>query len=1114
MNNLDEKTRAKLKKARSSCWNFFIKRRPIAWLALIGIIISGLISYNSLPREIQPEVNIPFVVVSTGLPGASPEDTETLISIPLEKQLSSLSDVKTLGSTSGFSFSSVFLEFEAEVDMAEALNDVKDAVDIAKVDFPEDATEPVVVKAEPNAFSIITFSIIGDKPLNEVSQIASDIKEELETIKDVKVAEISGQLEKFIEIKIDQEKAEGYGLDLQTISNLISFSNSNLPVGIITTDKINYSVRIDNRFNSIEDIRNLPLISFSNQDNFTPLLLRDIATVEETYPSQNIISKLSVQGANSTPAVSLQLFKREGSNISTVVNSAKEKVEELKQDGTIPSDVEIFITNDNSLYIEEELGTLTSSGIFTTIVIIAILFLALGFKQGLISGLSIPVIFLIAFTGLSIQGMSLNTLSLFSLVIALGLMVDTTIVVMEGIFENIKKGLTPQDAALLSVYTYKWPLIAGTMTTIFAFFPMLLVSGILGEFLATLPLTISAALFASLFISLTIAPSIAAKFVKAKKEGSHQSLLEPFFDKIGLKFRKVTKWAIKRRLIRMFVIITAIVCFGLSMTFPASGALKTEMFPRTDQNYFVVQIETPKGTAIDETEKIVEDIEQVLYSKTYVESFLSKIGTSQSIGLTDDPFFAGGTSDSNLANITVNLIDKEERFEKSFDIADKLRTELSSYRKAKITLQEIDEGPPSDSAVSLQLSGKEIPVLQEISQQIIEIIESIPGTTNASSSLKPGLNEFNYTLDKDVLTYHGLSSLQVSAFIRNIVQGINSSDITLEGEELEIYVKYDLYETDQGRSKLSITDIENLKIATPKGYSIPLSELGEFHFTQSLSSIAREDQKRNVTISSDTTKDANAIEITEILTERLEELDLPTGYEVDFGGEFEEIEESFNELFGKAMPVGLIMIAFTLVLMFNSFKQSFIIIITLPLALIGVFPGLYLIGLELSFPAFLGIVALTGIVVNDAIVLIDRINVRRSEGMEFAEAISEAANARLQPIIMTSITTIVGILPLALTNEFWTGLGFSLIFGLMASTILTLVVVPVLYYSLESANLQRLLAIFLMLLVAILAVLLPLLLGTSISARQLIAIIIIAVTVEALLAFWLKQIANKDIVGA
>lgn len=1029
----------RLDKIRNSVWGFFIQKRPIAILLTLGIIIMGSISAMSLPQELQPEINIPFGSVSTFLPGANPVDTEKLLTIPLEEEIGNVNNIKNLTSSSSFGASIIFVEFEAKADLDISIQELKDAVDRAKPELPDDATDPMVVKAESNDVPVISFSVSGDQSLVELTEIAEFVQDELEIIKGVSRVDLLGGQKRQIEVIINEDKLNHFNLSIQDISNMIKFADLNVPIGITQIDKINYSIRINNEFESINDIRNIPLMTIPGQTS--PILLKDIASIKENFPEQNTISRFSTNGQKAKSAVSLSISKKDAGNIIEVADTCRERVEELLENGDIESSITIEASNDNSEFIRKDLGLLTRNGIQTTFLIMFVLFLALGLKEGFFTGLSIPLSFLIAFTVMNFTGMTINSLSLFSLVIALGLMVDTAIVIMEGIHEYIKKGYEPKDAALLSVDTYKWPLIAGTMTSIFAFSPMLLVSGILGEFLKVLPITISATLFASLFIALTIEPSLATKYLGK----SHKSILGPLFNGLGKIFHRFIKKLIKHRITRVSTILIALTLFVLSLSLPVTGVLKTEMFPQTDIQYFFINVETPKGIILEETEEITKEVENYLQTVPEIDNFLTVIGQSSA---NMDIITTSGSLDSNLANITVNLINDDERELKSYQIAEKIRDEFKTFTGAKVTISELSEGPPSEAPITVRITGDDIETLKDLTKQIESVIKQNPYTENVSTSISKGLNEFVFIFDREALSLHGLSAAMVAGNIRNIVQGLNSTELTINGEDLDILVKYD------HKGKLSISEIENFKIATPGGYFVTLAELGSYEFSESVSSISHEDQTKIMKVVSDIRQNANIVEVTEDLQKKVINLDIPKGYELNFGGDLEDIQQSFNELY-MSMFVGILLIAFTLVLMFNSFRQPFVIILTLPLALIGVFPGLLIIGLNLSFPAFLGVVALAGIVVNDAIVLIDRINQNRKKGLELTEAISESAHARLQPIFMTSITTIIGILPLAISNEFWAGLGFSLIFGLAASTLLTLIVIPVLYYLFEARKDRR-----------------------------------------------------------
>lgn len=1043
---MDIESQKKYDKIKDSAWSFFIERRAISWILMVAIVIMGVSSFLTLPREIQPEINIPIGAVSTVLPGASPTDTESLLTEPLEKEIGTISDIKTLTSTSGFGSSLILIEFEAESDLDKRIQDLKDAVERVKPELPDDALEPFVIRAEANEFAIITYSLMGDRPLPELTKVAEDLADALEKVSGVAKADVVGKQVEQVHVLVDPEKLENYGLDLQTVANIIKFSNANLPLGVVSLDKVNYSLRLDNRFQTLDEIRNLPIINFDNDSN-TNILLKDIAKVETAYAEQNVVTKLSIKGEKSFSAVSIQVYKKDQGNILEIVDTTKEVVQKLKDNKVIPDDLDVGISNDNSLFIRSDLGALTDDGAETAIFIFVILLLALGMREGFIAGFSVPLTFLLTFAVMDAFGLTLNSLSLFSLLIGLGITVDTAIVMMQGIHENLQKGLTPKDASLVAISTYRWPLIVGSLTNMFAFFPMLLVSGLVGEFLKTMPIVISAALIGSLVINLTIIPAFSSKFLRSVKVDAKVTFLESIFNWMGAKVTNLVRRLLHSRSYRVMLILSIIVLFVASMFLPISGVLKAELFPQTDQQYFIVRVEGPTGMVIGETEKIVEKVEKALYKIPEIENFLTIVGSNQSPALSEGVVVGGAAEDGNLANITVNLLPKEERERKSYVIGAELEKQMASFTEAKITVDQLQEGPPTEDAITVRLVGEDLDTLKALAAQVKGIVEDVPGTKGVETSLKGGLNEFQYVLDKDALSFHGLSAGQVAIAVRNMLQGVEAVDIKLENEDKTVIVKYDLLK-ENGRTKLDFNTIESFEIQTPKGYAVSFSQLADYSFSESPNFISREDQKKIVKVTSDIDEAGSAVEITKLIQAEVDKIEVPPDHEIKFGGDFEDVQESFADLY-RSMTVGILLILFCLVLQFNSFKQPLIILITVPLALIGVFPGLLLLGLNLSFPAFLGVVALGGIVVNNAIVLIDRINENRSNHVPFEEAITDATSSRFQAIFMTTLSNIIGILPLALSNEFWAGLGFSIVFGLVFSTVLTLVVIPTFYYIFE-----------------------------------------------------------------
>ena len=1028
--------------SHKSPWTFFIRRRIIAWVAIAGIIITGLFSLINLPKESFPEIEFPMVIVSTVLPGAPPTDTEELLSKPLEKEIATVSGITKLQSSSGFSTSSVVIEFDPKEDMDKAIEKVKDAVDKIKSDLPDDIIGPQVIDIDFSEIPIITYSLISDASVLDLSETAEEVKEELETIDGISKVFISGNLKKEVHIKVNQAKLESANLSILDISNAIQFADFNLPAGAIEIDKSTYSLRFESQINDPQELGEIVLPGPN-------LSIKDIAKIETGTTSKNTFSRISNQGESAKNAVSLTIIKKKGGNTIAIVNDLDAKLEDLKQTQLIPANTEVVISNDNAQFIKKDLNTLTRNGITTIFIITIIIFLAIGLREGIIAGLAIPLTFLISFSTLYFQGYTLNSLTLFSLVISLGLLVDTAIVIMEGIYEGINKGLSRRDAAIESIEIFKWPLIAGTATTTFAFFPMLIVGGIMGEFMKTIPITISATLIASLFVSLALIPAIATKFLKPTSEKTRQGLLTPIVNFIKNIQRNLLTDLLEFRSKRIMLIVGVLAAFAASMALPMSGLLPTEMYAAYDSDYFIVDIETPPGTVLEETNKYAKKAEDYLRTRPEIENFVTIVGSAQTQSLTNLADMATSNTESNVANITVNLLPSSQRKFKSYEITSEIRDTLTNMiPEPDIQVREVKDGPPSEAALVVRLTGPDLTQLKKIAEQAIPIIESIEGTTEVRTDLTKGLDEFVFELDRELLALHGLSSFQVSSIIRSAIQGINATDLTLNNEDVKVIVQYE-------KTKPNFTDLQNIQIPSPKGYMVSLDQLGKYSLQESLSSVNREDQSRIVKILGDVEGDYNAVVITQEIQAQLADLQLPAGYEIKYGGDFEEMSGSFNDLL-VAMLIGILLIAITLVLQFNSFKQCFIILFTLPLALIGVFPGLMLIGMNLSFSAFIGVVALVGVVVNDAIVLISQINRNRQIGeLSFEDSIIEAAYHRFQPVLLTTITTVFGILPVALIDEMWGGVGYSLIFGLIAATALTLIVIPVMYYMLERKKAEK-----------------------------------------------------------
>jgi hydrophobic/amphiphilic exporter-1 (mainly G- bacteria), HAE1 family len=1039
----------------NSFFGFFIKHFRFSYLIIGAIFLFGITSLVTLPRESDPEVKIPFAVVSTVYSGASPEDIEYLITNELESELDNLDNLDEMTSSSNIGFSSIFVQFDPEVDMKEAMRNLRDAVDAAKPKLPQEAEDPIVTEIRANDFPLITFSLFGNYNNSQLQEYADLMQDKLENIPGVSKVPILGELKKEYQITIDQQKIQGYGLNISMVNNIIATSNIDMPLGNIEIDGYKYNLRTEGRFIEIEPLKDLIITYYQDK----PIYLKDIAEIKDTFREKTTISRLSVNGSEPQNTISLQVYKKTGGNILKIVENAKQEVNKLKDNKRVPDDLDIKVTNDNSVYVEDSLNTLGKSAIQTIFLIILIIFIAMGWKESSLAVFVIPLAFLSSFFFMKLIGFTLNSMTTFSLVLSLGLLVDTSIVIMEGIFEAMEhKGMTALQAALHSLATFKLALISGTMTTIAAFVPMLLVSGIMGEYLKFIPLTVLFTLASSLFISLTILPMLASRILRRKKsrqykaQESHQKskimkildpeipLLEKMLVPVKKRYEILLKKLLPSKKAKKTLILSFIGLFILSVLFPIIGLTKIEMFPEVDFDYFIINIETPTGTVIEKTEESIGSVEKYVKSIEESENYVIVIGASQGFYMMTDE----ASNKSNLANITVNLTDTDDREKTSTELAQEARDYFEQYNKddIKITIPSMSGGPPTGSPIEVRVTGDDLDELSRIAKDIKSFLQELDGPIDIETDLKNTTGQFIINLDQNKLSYYNLTVANVAISLRQIIYGTSASEVTKEGQDIKIQVKYD------EKNFNNIEDIKNILISSPKG-QIALSAVSKITFEPSVSSIQHKDSNRVIRISSSLKGGYNASETFKELANKLEDYKLPKNYFIDYGGEHEDIAKSFQDMF-TTLIVAVLLIITILVLQFNSFKQPLIIMFTLPLSLIGVIFGLTILRLNFSISAFIGVISLVGIVVNDAIVLISRINYNlRKTKMEFIPAIHEAAMSRLQPIILTTVTTVIGLLPLAFADPFWAGLSYSIIFGLTFATVLTLVVVPALYVMLE-----------------------------------------------------------------
>ncbi|GAU79164.1 efflux RND transporter permease subunit [Fusibacter sp. 3D3] len=1077
---------------------FFIDRYKIVYLILVAIVIVGVSAYLGLPRELNPEIVLPYGQVLAVYPGAAPEEVETLVTDVLETKLEEIEDVKMLSSYSTSGIANVWLEFEQGVDMEKKMNEVREKTTAAALEFPSDVETPIVSSLQSNNSPIMIINISGDYDLVTLKRFAEEIKQRLESDNSISEVLIIGGLEREIKVHIDPQKLAVYGITLDQIKTSIALANLNYPGGTATLDEKTYNIRTVGELKSV-DALNEVIIAYQGSG---PVRIKDIAIVEDGYKEVESYSRMSQGLESESPsmktAVALSVKKKETADIIKTSELVRSILNNEK--GTLyPSDLIVEVSGDTAEFVSDSLGAVTSNALSGLFLVIVVLFLFIGLREAGIVSIVIPLAIMMTLYFLNLAGMTLNTITLFSMVLAVGMLVDNGIVIMENIDRLRGMGLNAKLSAEAGTNQIAPAIMASTLTTLAAFFPIALTPGIMGEFIRSIPITVMFALGSSFLLAITITPALCSRLLakqhdislakpktrsqiskvlsvllivvlsmQAFKDDTSYGLLSFIFAAIfgGLMFAKVyfgkknkghhpiveaygerLYKIVSKKSKRWTVILVLILAFFTSLSLIPLGLLKVEMFSQTDYERLYVDINTPKGATLEQTNAVVQKVEKILFTYSEIKTFVSNVGITGADSF--DSFSAGsGGGTPNIARITIDLCKEEERTRTSMAIAADLREALKIIPGADLEVIELESGPPSGSAVAIGLIGEDLQKMEEVANHFESILETIPGTRDASTSLSSGGPELEISIDKEKAAKFGIDEMTISSTIRNTVSGINATTYRSNQDDIDVMIYSGM---DDVQTK---GDLESLYFYNRLGQAIRFNQIASFKETATSPTIRHEDGKRRVNVTSQTEADINTVEIVDQFKAKIADYKLPEGISITYEGELGDMQDSFTDMFIN-MLIAAILVYLILAVQFNSLSQPFIVLFAVPLGLIGVMPGLFLTGNSFGFLAFIGVVALVGIAVNDAIVLVDYINYLRQNGYELLDAVRETGKTRFMPVLATTITTAGGILPLTLKQEFFEQMGFALIFGLMMSTILTLVAIPTLYTMLESFKINR-----------------------------------------------------------
>ncbi len=1019
--------------------NAAVDRRSTVFALMLIILIVGIYSYIVLPREATPDITIPIVLVVTPYEGVSSGDIESLITHPIERKLKGLKDVEELRSVSAEGSSMITIEFTPDVDIDNALQWVRDKVDQAKGDLPKDLeNDPSILEINLSEFPILLVAVSGAVDENVLKKVGEELEDRIEQVTGVLDVVVTGGREREIRVEFDPDRLFAYRISLSEVIRAIQQENVNIPGGSIDIGEGKYLLRIPGEFTDPDEIDNLVLTERDGRI----IYFKDVAQIVDSFEDRTSRARL-----NAKQSVTLAIKKRTGANIIEVADQIFALLK--MADEQIPPGIDVAVTLNQSKDIRRMVGELENNIITGLILVVSVLFLFLGLRNSIFVALAIPFSMLISFAVLQLMGITLNNVVLFSLILALGMLVDNAIVIVENVYRHMSEGHSGVTAAKIATSEVGWPIISSTLTTLCAFFPLMFWPGIIGEFMQYLPLTLIITLTASLLVALVINPTLCGHFMSLGKK-TKQKERKP--SKVVDSYSKCLQFALMNRFLVVGASISLLIGIVITYFFLGHG---TELFPDMEPNRAFVEIKAPEGTNLAASNELATKVEAFALEEADARFVITEVGISGSDR-------GGGDSvQSNLSKVTLDFLDRDDRQEDSRDVLDRLRQRVGPMAGAEFKVARQEEGPPTGPPVSVEISGEEIRVLDRLVSQSKQLIKDVSGLVDLKDDLSKAKPEIRIDVDREKASLLQLSTAEVSEMVKAAISGTKLG-VYREGED-----EYDIIARMPEHRRTSVADIENLLVPAIDGSPVPLSTIADIKLSTGFGAIRHIDQKRVVTISADTFG-RNSNEVLSEVQQRLADLDLPAGYQINYSGEQEDQQES-TVFLSKAFIGAILLIMLVLITQFNSVLQTLIVMTSVVLSLTGVFLGLMITSTPFGIiMTGIGVISLAGVVVNNAIVLIDYINQLVREGMELNTALLRAGVVRFRPVLLTAVTTILGLLPMAIgvsfdfktftweiggeSADWWGPMAVAVIFGLAFATLLTLVVVPVLYSLAESAR--------------------------------------------------------------
>ena len=989
-------------------------------ILVLLLVLFGLVSFLIMPRSEDPQVSPAASTVIVIYPGATPEDMEELVLDPIEEVLNELEDIKHIKSRAEDGLALVNIEFLSGNDPDDKYSDVVQKVNSIRSALPENIVNLEIQKWSVSDVQILQLALMSDSAsYRELEREAERLKKSLETTAGVRKVKMWAFPEQEIRISIDLQKMAQNRLSLNRVIGAIQSANQNIPGGYIDIGARRFNVQTSGSYESIEEIKTTVVNSAENN----LLYLKDLAEISYDYEDNTYFARFKGK-----KAVFVTVSQKIGTNIFTIRDALEDKITTFQT--SLPANIELDTVFDQSESVGYRLNGFFLNLFQGLILVGLVVLMAVGLRASGIVILAIPVSIMIGIGFVDLSGYGLEQMSIAGLVIALGLLVDNAIVVIENISRFMKMGYSNKEAAIKGTSQIAWAVVSSTTTTVLAFIPIMMMQNITGDFIRSMPVTVVYTLSASLLISLILTPYLSSKFLKITDVQKERKMRKFLIHEIENRYRKMLNFGLENP--KTIVLIALIVFMGSLTLFPLVGV---SFFPKAEKPQFIININTPDGTNLDRTDQITEYVDSLLINRPEIQHYAINVGHG------NPRIYYNVIPRRNASTYAQFFVTLKERNLDIFNrLISDLRSQLQGIPGAKIEVKEFEQGPPVEAPIAVRVLGDNLNILKKISRDIEEIITSTRGTVNINNPLSTSKTDIHVKINRDKAGFLGVPLVDIDKTVRAAVAGLTISKFRdLEGKEYDMVIRLPF------TGKIDYEDLDKIYVSSVTGAQIPLKQVANIQFTASSMLINHYNLERNVTITSDVEGDLSVDQVTKEIISQLESYDWPKGYRYSMGGELESREESFGGM-AKAGIVAIIGIFAVLVLQFRSYTQPIIVFSAIPLAIIGSLFALLITGNSFSFTAFIGLTSLVGIVVNNSILLVDYTNLLRREGKDIVSALKEAGETRFIPIILTTATTVGGLLPLTLGGgTLWAPMGWTIIGGLIVSTVLTLLVVPVLY---------------------------------------------------------------------